>query len=353
MNRRTNHSRFTAARAFTLVELVLACALLALLLTAGRGAILLASKSARSIPADQSVTLSTALNQVSADILSATQVYAISANSIGLIVPDRNGDGEDESIEYTWSGTAGAPLTRTQNSGNAEPIVASMQSFAISTVERTITVPGQPTKNTERLVGGNSTSSGLYGTSISSSNARAGSFVPANLPASATSWNLTRVRIMVRQNSPVAGAFSVQVQRTNGQVPSGQVLASVNVAESELSASFGWKEVTFSGIENLSTISPLSIVINRVGSAMVPCDLQITGSGGAQVAGNAHFSSSDGGSTWTNNAGNDMIYAVYGIPNTPTPSATGTGVSTVRIRAESSPGVVMHINVAAPNVPQV
>lgn len=353
MKQRANPTHLAARRAFTLVELVLACALLAILLAAGRGAIFLASKSARSVPADQSVTLSAALNQVSADILGSTQIFELSQNSIGLVVPDRNGDGEDESIKYSWSGTAGAPLLRTQNSGNAEAIVASLQSFAVAAVERSITIPGQPTKNVERLVGGNSATSGLYGTSISSSNARAGSFVPANLPAGATSWSLTRVRVMVRQNSPVSGSFSVQVQRTNAQTPSGQVLASVNVAESELSSSFAWKEVKFSGLENLSTISPLAIVINRVGSAMVPCDLQITGSGGAQVAGNVHFSSSDGGTTWTSNAGNDMIYAVYGIPNTPTPSATGSGASTVRIRAESSPGVVVHINVAAPNVPQV
>ncbi|MGH7243448.1 MAG: prepilin-type N-terminal cleavage/methylation domain-containing protein [Phycisphaerales bacterium] len=339
--------------AFSLVELVLACALLAILLAAGRGAIGLAQSAARSRTVDQSVSLSGSLNDLTGDIACATHVIGVTSTSIGVVVPDRNGDGEDETIEYSWSGTAGAPLLRVVNSGTPETIVSRLQSFSIVSSQQTITVPDVGTKNTERLVGGNSTSSGLKTTVITASNFRAGSFVPANLPATATSWNLTRVRVMVRQYSPVVGSFAVQVQTTNGQVPTGVVLGEVSIAESDLSTSFGWKDVAFTNISNLSKINPLAVIVKRLSPAIEPCELQATNSGGAMVAGNMYFSSSTSGASWTTVPAEDMIYAVYGIPNSPAPTTTGTGVSSVRITAESSSGVSMQVNIPLSNIPQM
>jgi len=338
---------------FSLVELVLACALLAILLAAGRGAIGLANKAARSTTVDRSISLSAAFNEVTRDLGCATQISSVTSTSIGFVVPDRNADGEDETIEYSWSGTAGAPLLRTYNSGTPETLVSSLQSFAIASSQQTITVPVVGAKSTERLVGGNSTGSGLKTTTITASSFRAGSFIPANLGATATSWNITRVRVMVRQYGPVVGSFAVQVQSTNAQAPSGVVLGEVSVAESDISSTYAWKELTFSNITNLSTVNPLAIVVKRLSPAIEPCDLQGTNSGGAMVAGNACFSSSNGGASWTTVSGEDIIYAVYGIPNIPTATTTGTGISSVRITAESTSGVALQVNIPLANIPQM
>jgi len=335
------------------VELVLACAVLAILLAAGRGAIGLAHRAARSSSIDQSVSLCGSLNDLTNDIECAIQVFDVTSTSVGVVVPDRNGDGEDDSIKYSWSGNAGDPLLREFNSGTPEAVVESLQSFSIVSSQRTITVPDVAAKNTERLVGGNSTSSGLKTNTITASSFRAGSFVPANLPATATSWNLTRVRIMVRQCSTVLGSFAVQVQSTNAQAPSGTLLGEVSVAESDISASYAWKDIVFSNITNLSKTSPIAIVVKRLSPAIEPCELQGTNSGGAIVAGNAFFGSSTSGASWSAISGEDMIYAVYGIPNTPTPTTTGTGVSSVRITAESTSGVAMYVNIPLSNIPQL
>jgi len=339
------------ARGFSLVELVLACALLAILLAAGRGAIGLAHKAARSQSVDRSVSLSAALNEITGDVACATQIFNSSSTTVGVVVPDRNGDGEDEAIEYVWSGTPGDPLLRILNSGTPEILVSSVYSLAITSTQQTISIPDSSTRSTERLVGGNSTSSSLKTTIISASNFRAGSFVPANLGSGATSWNLTRVRVMVRQNGPVVGSFAIQVQSTNAQAPSGVVLGEVSVAEADISAAYGWKEVTFSGITNLSTVNPIAIVVKRISPAIEPCDLQATGSGGAMVAGNAYFSSSTSGASWSAIAGEDMIYSVYGIPNAPTPTTVGTGLRTLRITAEAVAGQSMHVNIPVANIP--
>lgn len=351
MNPPRAHSH--ARPAFSLLELVLACAILAILLAAGRGAIGLAKNAARSPVVDRSISLSAALDDLTNDVSCATRIMRISANAIGVVVPDRNGDGEDESIDYSWSGVPGAPLLRSFNGGASETLVSSLQSFAIVSAQQTISVPGTPSKVTERLVGGNSTTSGLTSTTITASNFRCGSFVPGNLPSSATSWNLTRVRVMVRQRAPVVGSFSVQVQSTNAQAPSGTVLEEVAVAESDISSSFAWKDVTFSNTTSLSTIVPIAIVVKRLSPAIEPCDLQGTSSGGAMVAGNACFTSTNGGTSWSTLSGEDMIYAVYGTPNVPTPTATATGVSTIRITAESTSGVPIQINIPIVNIPQM
>jgi prepilin-type N-terminal cleavage/methylation domain-containing protein len=343
----------TSRRGFSLVELVLACALLAILLAAGRGAIGLANKAARSDSVDRSVSLSAALNEISGDVACATLILDVGSNAIGVIVPDRNGDGEEETLEYSWSGTAGDPLLRSLNSGSAEIVVASVHSFAVESAQQTISVPAVSTKVTERLVGGNSTSSSLKTATISSSNSRAGSFVPANLGTGATSWNLTRVRVMVRQNSPIMGSFAIQVQGTNSQAPSGVVLGEASIAEADISSSYGWKEVSFSNITNLSTVSPIAIVVKRLSPAIEPCDLQATGSGSAMVAGNAYFGSSNGGASWSLISGEDMIYSVYGIPNAPTPTTTATGLRSLRITAESAAGNFMHVNIPLVNIPQL
>lgn len=338
---------------FSLVELVLACALLAILLAAGRGAIGLANRAARSSALEGSMALGAALNDITADVGCATQILTSTATSIGVLVPDRNGDGEDESIEYSWSGTSGAPLLRSVNGSAAETIVPSVRTFTIDSTQQTITIPDTSAKVTERLVGGNSTTSSLRTSTISATNFRAASFIPANLGTGATSWNLTRVRVMVRQNAPIMGSFAVQVQTTNAQVPSGVILGEVTIAESDISSTFAWKDITFSSITNLSTVTPLAIVVKRLSPAIEPCDVQATGSGGAVVAGNAYFSSSNSGSSWTTVSGEDLIYGVYGTPNAPTPTTTATGLRSMRITAESAAGVALHINVPIANIPQV
>ena len=334
------------------MEAVLACSLLAILLVAGRSAVVLAARATRGPALDDAMMLASAMSDLSSDALCSTQSPTVTANSITLVVPDRNGDGEDEQITYSWSGTPGAPLQRSVNGAAPSTLLTAIKSFTVATSSASISVPGTPTKSTERLVGGNSTSSGLYSTTISSTSSRAASFIPS-LPSTSTSWTLTRVRLMVRQSSTVSGSFNVQIQTTNAQSPTGVALATATIAEFDLSASFGWKDISFSGLTNLSTVAPLAVVVTRAGAAANPCDLQHTSSGGAQVAGNALYSSSNGGTSWSNVSGDDMIYAVYGIPDTPTAQVSTTGLKTLRISAETTSGAVQQISVPTLNTPQL
>ncbi|MBX3390030.1 MAG: hypothetical protein KF691_11335 [Phycisphaeraceae bacterium] len=339
--------------AFSLLELVLACAILAILLAAGRGAIGLAKNAARSPVVDRSILLSAALDDLTNDVSCSTRITRITANAIGVVVPDRNGDGADELIEYSWSGTAGAPLLRSLNGAAPETVVPSLQSLSIVSDQQTISVPGSPAKTVEVQVGGFYYNSGLKNTSIKNDTWRCGSFVPANLPTNATTWNLTRARLMLRTKNAIDSTLAVQVRTTNAQFPSGVVLDQCIVSESELSSSYAWKDVTFTKTTGLSVINPIAIVVSYVSGGSEACELLSSGSGSAMIESNSYFKSNDQGASWSLLGSEDMIYAVYGTPNVPTPTTTATGLTSIRVTAESTSGVPIQVNIPIVNIPQM
>src|SRR5579871_1618127 len=105
--------RFGRSNAFTLVELVMSLSLAAVLLLAMQSTVMVACKA---IPDGRGVgsQISGGAGPVatfSSDLFAATAVSEMTANSITFTVPDRNGDGNPETIRYAWSGNAGDPLT--------------------------------------------------------------------------------------------------------------------------------------------------------------------------------------------------------------------------------------------------
>lgn len=101
-------------RGFTLLELVIASSLSALLIAGLASSIHIASQSldvATGSLANSRIARQ-ALSQIHDDLQSAVGILAISGVSIHLSVPDRDGDGDTESILYSWGGSAGDPLTR-------------------------------------------------------------------------------------------------------------------------------------------------------------------------------------------------------------------------------------------------
>ncbi|MCY2929664.1 MAG: hypothetical protein NTV86_09265, partial [Planctomycetota bacterium] len=55
------------------------------------------------------------LQQITAEVALAKTVTERTATAITFTIPDRNADGQDETIRYSWTGTAGGALTRTYN----------------------------------------------------------------------------------------------------------------------------------------------------------------------------------------------------------------------------------------------
>ena len=97
--------------AFTLVEVVMSMAIMAVLMAGIASAMLMAGQTLPDAD-DTSVAVasgSQAVDQIAGDLYCATSFTRRAANEVEFTVDDRNGDEAPELIRYAWSGTPGEP----------------------------------------------------------------------------------------------------------------------------------------------------------------------------------------------------------------------------------------------------
>ncbi len=81
---------------------------------------------------------SRAIQMITLDLSLATALSQQSAEAVTLVVPDRNGDGQPETIRYSWSGTPGDPLTRQVNGSPAAIIAEDVHLFSLTYLLKTL-----------------------------------------------------------------------------------------------------------------------------------------------------------------------------------------------------------------------
>jgi hypothetical protein len=131
---RTPQVPHTPRGGYTLLEMVVALPLLTLLVIGSTAALSIVgkasdngadlSKSAMRTPA--------ALEQMQSELECATTIVSRSATQITVTIPDRTGDSAADTVAYTWSGSAGAPLRRQFNGGTAETLLETVQAFGLT-----------------------------------------------------------------------------------------------------------------------------------------------------------------------------------------------------------------------------
>ena len=107
--------------AFTLVEVMVSMVVVAIIMGAMASLMRLATTQfdATSSGTSNLTKTTTLLQQITAEVALAKTVTERTATAITFTVPDRNGDGQDETIRYSWTGTAGGAMTRTYNGTSA------------------------------------------------------------------------------------------------------------------------------------------------------------------------------------------------------------------------------------------
>src|SRR6185503_17714901 len=103
--------------AYSLIELVLAMAVVALLLVGAQSAVMLASRALPDANSSEARRLAAAqaIDIIAADLADAVSVSRAAAREIEFTVPDRDGDGQPETIGYSWGGNPGGSLKRIYN----------------------------------------------------------------------------------------------------------------------------------------------------------------------------------------------------------------------------------------------
>ncbi len=134
-------------RAFTLLEMTVSVAVLGLLAVGMSSAILLATHAlpGKSTPQSRKVEGANLLQQMAADLAYATTIPVRNPSSITFTVHDRNqGLAGAESMNFTWSGVVGNPLTYQLNASTASTLSTSVASFSIDYQKETIPLKTAP-----------------------------------------------------------------------------------------------------------------------------------------------------------------------------------------------------------------
>ncbi len=343
---------------FTLLETVLTMVVMGILMAGIGSAMVLAG---RALPTAKSVTATTvtaaeALDQVVADLQYAVSVSQRTVRMIEFTVPDRNGDDIPETIRYSWSGSAGAPLTRQYNGGAAENILTDVREFNLLYTLKTISteIP-QPSESAETILISYDSSTNLFDYPIADTE-RYAEYVFPSLPANTVSWKVTRVLLTTKLDGTNTGQASVQLQRpTPGNQVSGVVIEEKTLLESVLSTKYGTQEFTFSSASGLAPTQGVWIVVKWLADT-VAC--RIRGQSLGVTATNLSLAKSiDRSLSWSPLAGQSLLFTVYGTVTTAgTPQIQNTyyltGVN-LKLRASSDTASLVQTGVRLLNRPQV
>lgn len=333
MRERTKKSRpGHGRRAFSLAEVIVGSMVLAMFMIA----LPLAVRMARNAVPDGTNTPSATMNasrmmdMITADLAFATSVSSSAkydASHITFTVPDRNGDGQPETITYACDPPPPPPppakppapgvqyLTRTYN-GTATTLLTNVREFNL-TYDTIIAAQSTNAGTSQQLLSINS-GTGLTTEGVSATHWVGQYFQPV-LPTGAVSWNLTSVQLQLEKGL-VKDVASVKIMNAVGDLPGLTVIDTSPQNASNLSAGYTWQSFTFSNANNISPSAGLFVVVTTAdasASANIQHCANASGSGG-------YVSSANSGATWTPNPSNDLMLEVFGTINTAQsgPSAT-------------------------------
>lgn len=343
---------------FTLLETVLTVAVMGIIMVGIGSSLMIA---ARAMPTAKSATATMiaaaeAVEQIVTDLQYAVSVSQRTATMIEFTVHDRNGDDIPETIRYSWSGTAEAPLTRQYNGGTAENVLTDVREFNLLYTLKTISteVP-QGNESAETILISYDANKNLFDFPIQDAERYAEYFFPT-LPANTTSWKVTRVIVQAKLDGANDGQARVQLQRpTLSNQVSGVVIEEKTLLESILATKYGSQEFAFSAASGLAPTQGLWIVFKWVANGTA-CRVQGRSSG-VTAANLSLAKSTDKGQSWSTLAGQSLLFTVYGTVTTAgTPQIQNTYYLTgidLKLRASSDTAALVQTGVRLLNRPQV
>jgi type II secretory pathway pseudopilin PulG len=303
--------------AFTLVEALLSMVVLSIIVVACGSAMRLMSRglAARDNTLEsQTASGRSALDQIRDDLKIALTVPEQTATALTVTVPDRDGDGNPETIRYAWPGVAGAPLTRQRNGGTAISIADNVTSLNFQFLQRTVG-PVPPVESAEQLLVSYDTGSSVKNFGCSSSNF-AGQYFRPSLPANAVCWKVTRVKISAAKNGLLSGGnVLLDIKAADAsQIPTGSSLDSGSAGLGLLQLGATWVEFQMSKLGGLDPNSGLCIVVS---SAAASSNFSVQYTDAASSYPGSYSTSANGGTSWaTPTGGSALLFYVYGTITT-------------------------------------
>lgn len=308
----TQCNSFERRAGFTLVEVVMSMLILAILLGAVEATLVASTKA---IPQSKNITGAltagaAVANRITGELSCALSVTELGANAITFTVPDRDGDGNPETIRYAWSGVAGDPLTRQYNGGSVGNIISSVQTFRLN-YDKTSQAYYTTSDGPETLVF--SYTNTLLSQSVSvKSDTNPGEYFVPSLPNGTISWRVSRVLVSARTGGPAQGSCYVQLRTaTPAGSPTNRILDQAVLNESTLGSSFSWVTLPFSNHSGLNPNNGLCVVLDWVNDAEAA---QLQKNTLSLLSSSQYFKSNTAGGPWTMSTLDSLLMYVYGIP---------------------------------------
>ncbi len=298
-----------------MVELACNMVVMTLLIVGMASSIKLASLSAPHIQNPNSAALSAtdAMEMLTNDLRYAQSVVSQTATQITITIPDRDGQSPStETITYSWSGTAGAPLVRTFN-GTSANIATDVHEFLLVGHTRSLALPVTYSDSPEVQLTSFTTGATTTDWGVATKN-WIGEYVQPNLP-SAVSWKITQVKFNAKQNGTTTGTALVQVRTATGSgLPTTTVLASQTLLESSLATGYTQRSFTMTGVPDTAVGTGLCLVV-RFSANSPSCFVQYLNSG-ASTGNNKFLSTTNSDAGWAVGAGKAMLFEVWGTYKT-------------------------------------
>ena len=122
---------------YTLVELVVSSASAAILMTGLASALFVAGQAlnGRSV-ASERARAADAQAMLLVDLEHAISFGERQSDKATFTVPDRDGDGNEETLTYAWTGSSGGELTLSINGGPRATVLTGVENFALAWFSR-------------------------------------------------------------------------------------------------------------------------------------------------------------------------------------------------------------------------
>lgn len=266
----------------------------------------------------RALAVTSAVDDLSADLADATAITESTPNSVAFTVPDRTGDAIPETIRYQWSATRAGTITRAMNNKAPVPVATNIDGFSVTFRHRIGDTSSEGAEQPIFQV--NSLLAGLTSSSVSIGDQNwARQHVSPAWDSSVVAWSVTRLRLVATRNGAATGQFVICIQKLPGGNASSPIeVFRTRVDEATLPnvSSTTFTDIPLLPITNLAPNDKLNITIKGYDTAQK--DASITYLSGGGLPFNTYFTTStNGGVTWAAPSDNqDMMFELYGTVTT-------------------------------------